>query len=475
MQKWRGLAGNQLDSPSLNEAITEHVVLESIETLEDRMNLQIPLQASMIYHILRDVDRWSLLDAIADNVSKYERDKRENQPLTHRVQPTWRQMCDAELELSGIWSVHRSIGWLLSVQKNGSAITTERPCSQLQEGLVLRLISFMTICDDSKRSEISCREPSQMAEIGMPTPALADLGTIRSRVRWDTQRGRIPGAINVYLERKVWNSVLIDDLLDTIRSTSLHSDHIYSTKVVTTMLPTDRPDRRKGFGTVSLVEDAHTHKYYAVKKIICHGKEDQNIALKEVEFYNLLKHPNIIECIDSTLTGQPDPQFNFTSEVLMILPYYQKGTLFNELYYRSQTKNHIEPQDILNMFLQICEGVKAFHEATPEPLAHRDLKTSNIVIADDRTPIIMDLGKTQSKQLATKATHNSVPAIGTIKKPSVALSKICCYQTNTKLLIYEFCFQQLVSEIVHPNTLEDNEPFLGFEVNDDPPMLDIGD
>nr|CAD7406846.1 unnamed protein product [Timema cristinae] len=28
-------------------------------------------------------------------------------------------------------------------------------------------------------------------------------------------------------------------------STSLHSEHIYSTKVVTTMLPTNRPDRRK--------------------------------------------------------------------------------------------------------------------------------------------------------------------------------------------------------------------------------------
>ncbi|CAG2057097.1 unnamed protein product, partial [Timema podura] len=303
-----------------------------------------------------------------------------------------------------------------------------------------------------------------------------------------------------------------------------------------------------GFGTVSLVEDAHTHKYYAVKKIICHGKEDQNIALKEVEFYNLLKHPNIIECIDSTLTGQPDPQFNFTSEVLMILPYYQKGTLFNELDYRSQTKNHIEPQDILNMFLQICEGVKAFHEATPEPLAHRDLKTSNIVIADDRTPIIMDLGKTQSKQLATKATHNSVPAIGTIKKtqccsqqdlllpdehqasdlrvlfPTAGVRDSAVFQSSVAPARVKICgsaeaqtLQDIASERcampyrapelfnvesycmidertdiwkegglneeassykdveISPNTLEDNEPFLGFEVNDDPPMLDIGD
>lgn len=48
--------------------------------------------------------------------------------------------------------------------------------------------------------------------------------------------------------------------------------------------------------------------------------------------------------------------------------------------------------DILNIFLQICEGVKAFHEAKPEPLAHRDLKTANIVLDDGNIPIIMDLG-----------------------------------------------------------------------------------
>lgn len=45
------------------------------------------------------------------------------------------------------------------------------------------------------------------------------------------------------------------------------------------------------------------------------------------------------------------------------------------------------------MLLQICEGVKAFHEAKPEPLAHRDLKTANIVLGEGMTPVIMDLGK----------------------------------------------------------------------------------
>ena len=71
---------------------------------------------------------------------------------------------------------------------------------------------------------------------------------------------------------------------------------------------------------------------------------------------------------------------------------FQRGTLAFELERRSVHKEYMDPVEMLNMFLRICEGVKAFHEAKPEPLAHRDLKTANILLSDDRTPIIMDLG-----------------------------------------------------------------------------------
>lgn len=47
---------------------------------------------------------------------------------------------------------------------------------------------------------------------------------------------------------------------------------------------------------------------------------------------------------------------------------------------------------VLQIFLGICEGLKAFHEAQPEPLAHRDLKTANICMSDSMEPIIVDLG-----------------------------------------------------------------------------------
>ncbi|XP_015598408.1 serine/threonine-protein kinase 16 [Cephus cinctus] len=147
-----------------------------------------------------------------------------------------------------------------------------------------------------------------------------------------------------------------------------------------------------GFSTVSLVEDNLTHKKYAIKKMVCHGPEDQRLAVKEIEYHSIVKHPNVIECIDSTHRGTADPVVNATSEVLIILPYYHKGTLANELERRARTNDYLSARDILNIFLQICEGVKAFHDVKPEPLAHRDLKIANIVLGEAMTPVIMDLG-----------------------------------------------------------------------------------
>ena len=82
---------------------------------------------------------------------------------------------------------------------------------------------------------------------------------------------------------------------------------------------------------MDLVEDVHTHKIYAVKKIICHGEEDQKVAMREVEYYGLLKHPNIIECCDSALKDGPNPFLNSTSEVMIVLPYYKVNSYIFKL------------------------------------------------------------------------------------------------------------------------------------------------
>uniref|UniRef100_A0A1B6GUE7 non-specific serine/threonine protein kinase n=2 Tax=Proconiini TaxID=565685 RepID=A0A1B6GUE7_9HEMI len=147
-----------------------------------------------------------------------------------------------------------------------------------------------------------------------------------------------------------------------------------------------------GFSVVLLVENTRTRKRYAVKKIICHSVEDQKLAMEEIAYHKQFDHPNIIKCLDSCYEGTPDPVVNSTSEVLLLLPYYAKGTLAGELERRQSRRQHLETTEVLRIFLQVCEAVRAFHEAEPTPLAHRDLKTANILLDVDNSPVIMDLG-----------------------------------------------------------------------------------
>ncbi|TEA26427.1 hypothetical protein DBR06_SOUSAS11310005, partial [Sousa chinensis] len=62
-------------------------------------------------------------------------------------------------------------------------------------------------------------------------------------------------------------------------------------------------------------------------------------------------------------------------------------------------------------------------------------------------------GKARKKQLATNATHKSLPSSGGVKKPhhyrpdTVAFHEIRCYQKSTELLIRKLPFQHLVQEV----------------------------
>lgn len=147
-----------------------------------------------------------------------------------------------------------------------------------------------------------------------------------------------------------------------------------------------------GFSTVDLIENKGTGRKYALKRILCHSIDDQKIATEEISFYKKLRHPNIIELIDSTFKGSADIVVNATSEAFLILPYYRRGTLHDHLTLKSFNKNYLSTKEIIRFFSGVCDGVKYLHDFTPEPIAHRDLKVANVCLADDMTPILMDLG-----------------------------------------------------------------------------------
>lgn len=83
---------------------------------------------------------------------------------------------------------------------------------------------------------------------------------------------------------------------------------------------------------------------------------------------------------------------NTTSEALILLPYYHNGTLHDYLGLRSLRKQYLDVKTVLRIFSEICDAIEYLHNFKPEPIAHRDLKTSNVCLTDDLSPVLMDLG-----------------------------------------------------------------------------------
>ncbi|KAL5285979.1 STK16 family protein [Megaselia abdita] len=147
-----------------------------------------------------------------------------------------------------------------------------------------------------------------------------------------------------------------------------------------------------GFSVIDLVENTSSRKRYALKRITLYSLDDQNFALKEVRIGEQIDHPNVIKIVDYMLLGKADIITNKSSQLLIVLPYYKNGTVHDQIVMRAKHKTFMSESEVLQMFMGICEGVKALHEAKPEPLAHRDLKTANICLTETMDPVILDLG-----------------------------------------------------------------------------------
>lgn len=147
-----------------------------------------------------------------------------------------------------------------------------------------------------------------------------------------------------------------------------------------------------GFSYVDLVEDGSSHKKYALKRIVCHSETDQKVALAEVEYMRKLSHPNLLPLEAADIHQAHDKSRSAISEVLIVMPFYRRGTIHDEFDVLNAGGNHIDLPRVLRLFLGICEGVKALHTMKPSPLSHRDLKPANVLLTDDDVPVLMDFG-----------------------------------------------------------------------------------
>ena len=78
-----------------------------------------------------------------------------------------------------------------------------------------------------------------------------------------------------------------------------------------------------------------------------------------------------------------------TSEMFLLMPYFPRGTLLDELNRRRPSRRFFDLDFILDFFSRLCSSVSVLHSAG---VAHRDLKPGNVLLSSRSRPVLTDLG-----------------------------------------------------------------------------------
>lgn len=171
---------------------------------------------------------------------------------------------------------------------------------------------------------------------------------------------------------------------------------------------------------VSLVECIGKGRYGEVWKGVWHGEHvavkifftrDEQSWKRETEIYStvLLRHENILGYIGSDMTSR-----NSCTQLWLLTHFYPLGSLFDHL-----NRTALSHYEMANICLSIANGLVHLHteihgtEGKPA-IAHRDLKSKNILVRINGTCVIADFGLAVLHTQSTgKIDLGSNPKVGT--------------------------------------------------------------
>lgn len=198
---------------------------------------------------------------------------------------------------------------------------------------------------------------------------------------------------------------------------------------------------------VSLCECIGRGRYGEVWQGIWHGESvavkiffsrDEDSWKRETEIYStvLLRHENILGYIGSDMTSR-----NSCTQLWLITHYYPLGSLFDHL-----NRTALSHHQMATICLSIANGLVHLHteifgtEGKPA-IAHRDLKTKNILVRINGTCVIADFGLAVThSQTTNKIDMGNTARVGTKRymAPEVLDESINmeCFESLRKADIY---------------------------------------
>ncbi|XP_020647701.3 serine/threonine-protein kinase 16 isoform X1 [Pogona vitticeps] len=155
-----------------------------------------------------------------------------------------------------------------------------------------------------------------------------------------------------------------------------------------------------GFSYVDLVEGLHDGRFYALKRIMCHDKDDRQEAMHEIEMHQLFEHPNILPLCAHAMVEKGSKH-----EAWLLLPFLKRGTLWQEVEALRDKSIFMPEERILAILHGICRGLQTIHK---KGYAHRDLKPTNVLLDDDDQPLLMDLGSMNQARIVVQSSREAL-------------------------------------------------------------------
>ncbi|XP_060051313.1 serine/threonine-protein kinase receptor R3 isoform X1 [Erinaceus europaeus] len=237
---------------------------------------------------------------------------------------------------------------------------------------------------------------------------------------------------------------------------------------------------------VALMECVGKGRYGEVWRGLWHGESvavkifssrDEQSWFRETEIYNtvLLRHDNILGFIASDMTSR-----NSSTQLWLITHYHEHGSLYDFL--QRQT---LEPQLALRLAVSAACGlahlhVEIFGTQGKPAIAHRDLKSRNVLVKSNLQCCIADLGlAVMHSQGSDYLDIGNNPRVGTKRymAPEVLDEKIRtdCFESYkwTDIWAFGLVLWEIVRRTIVNGIVEDYRPPFYDVVPNDPSFEDM--
>jgi len=191
---------------------------------------------------------------------------------------------------------------------------------------------------------------------------------------------------------------------------------------------------RGQYASAQHVRETATGQTYVAKciSLAALNEHDQDLAHQEVFLLQTLSHPYIVAYRDSFL-------IDGANTLVIVMEYCDHGDLRKAIKEKSKAGEHFPEEQIMTWFVQLCLALQYIHS---EKVLHRDLKTSNIFLADGGATI--KLGDFGISRVLEGTTEAAVTIVGTpyYMSPEVCRSEPYNWKSDIWALgcvLYELC------------------------------------